>query len=111
MNYRPIIFLAIATIFSGCVHTITRTELDAAIAKHNVETVNSLVYMGTRDGYHYLRHSVIYGSKTYRVATDLLNIENPFPLTRDEEKWIPLKKHWEMWPPASTEAPSIPTNE
>ena len=98
-------------LLSGCVHTVTRTELDAAIAKHDVETVNSLVYMGTRDGYHYLRHSVIYGGNTYRVATDLLNIESQFPLTRDEDKWITLKKHWEMWPPASTDAPSIQINE
>jgi hypothetical protein len=111
MKYARAILIIMATLLAGCAHTVTRTELDAAIAKHNVETVNSLVYMGTSDGYHYLRHNVIYGGRTYRVAAELLHIEAPFPRTRDETKWVSLKNHWEMWPPASSNAYSIQINE
>ena len=83
----------------GCVTTVTRTELDAAVTAHDHETVNSVSYAGSKDGYHYLIHGYTLGSTAYRIPESEFVIYNPFPLTKDESKWRPLKHNWEMWKP------------
>jgi hypothetical protein len=82
---------------ASCATTVNRADFDAAIARHDTETINWVWYMGTKDGYHYLRHRHTIGAHTYRIAVAELPIADPFPLTRDETKWRPLTRHWEPW--------------
>ena len=92
----PILLFA-TLLFTGCVKTVGRQELDAAIHSHDHETVSWVSYVGSRDGYHYILHSHTVGSDMYRIAESGLKIEAPFPLTKDQGKWRPLKKNGEVW--------------
>ena len=96
---RFAIIIMTCALLVGCVATVTRTELDAAVAAHDHETVNSVSYAGSKDGYHYLIHGYTLGSTAYRIPESEFVIYNPFPLTKDESKWRPLKHNWEMWKP------------
>ena len=96
---RFAIIIMTCALLVGCVTTVTRTELDAAVAAHDHETVNSVSYAGSKDGYHYLIHGYTLGSTAYRIPESEFVIYNPFPLTKDESKWRPLKHNWEMWKP------------
>ena len=97
MKRNILIFAAMCGILCGCVKTVTRPEVDAAIQSRAHETVNWVSYMGTLKGFHYLRHKHTIGSHTYRIAEAEITIDSPFPLTKDESMWRPLKKHWEGW--------------
>jgi len=91
--------LLLATlIIAGCVTTVTTSQLNKAVAKHNMETINWVSYMGSKDGYHYLRHGHSLCAKTYRIQEQDLRIDNPYPFTSDDSKWRPLKNNWEGWP-------------
>ncbi len=108
MARLPVIILACVP-FVGCVtRTISSPQLDAQVAKHVHETVNWLDYMGTRDGFHYIRHSYTVGSKTYRIPVEQMHIEDPFPLTHDRHFWRPLKRYSESWPPGLLQPFSMP---
>ena len=82
---------------AGCVSTVNRSEFDKAVWKHRAETINSVLYMGSRDAHHYIRHGHTLGAQTYRLPEKEIFISNPFPLTKDKSKWRALKKHWEGW--------------
>jgi hypothetical protein len=97
MKRTLIASLFACVLLTGCVKTVTRTQLDAAIQAHAHETVTWVSYAGSQDGFHYLHHSYTLGSDAYRISESELQIDNPFPLTKDKEKWRPLKKHWEAW--------------
>ncbi|MDR2981332.1 MAG: hypothetical protein LBV12_03690 [Puniceicoccales bacterium] len=91
---------------AGCasVKTVNHEELNQQILDHIAETVNRVVYMGTKDGFHYLKHNYTLGSDTYRISEQELVIKSPFPLTEDRSKWRSEKNNWELWyasPPSS----------
>ena len=73
--------------------TTTRDDLLTAYKKHEFETINALIYMGGKDGYHYIKHTRALRSKTYRIAENEFTIANPFPLTKDSKKWKPITLH------------------
>lgn len=74
----------------GCTHTVTMDQLQQKNMEHMTETVDWWYYMGSEDGYHYFRQVHTIGSGTYRVADSELAISDPFPLTGDKSKWVPL---------------------
>ncbi len=86
---------------SGCTTTVTCPELinkmNKSIAKKNSH-INILWYKGSDEKYHYLGHVYkMFGSKSYRVSLNELQIKEMFPLTRDSEKWILIKKIGKKW--------------
>lgn len=81
----------------GCVTTVSRPELNARIYDHVTETINSVWYMGSKDGYNYIVNMTALRWKKYRIQDNELHIDNPFPLTRDKEKWRLLKGHRDIW--------------
>lgn len=92
--------LSLSLIFiMGCISaaTVTRHELDNRISKHDVETVNWVSYMGTKDRYHYIFNGYTLGSNTYRIHENEFQIDDPFPLTQNRKKWRTLKKNWGIW--------------
>ena len=90
--------LICALLLIGCVATVSRHELDAGISEHDTETINSVCYMGSKAGYHYIINQTSLGSKKYRIQDDELHIDDPFLFTQDREKWRILKAHHEIWP-------------
>jgi len=96
MKKIALLFMA-GLLVTGCVKTVNRQELDAAIHSHDHETVSWVSYAGSKDGFHYIRHGHTIGSDIYRIAESDLKIDVPFPLTNDEGKWRTLKKHGEFW--------------
>jgi hypothetical protein len=86
-----------AVLFIGCVTTVSRPELDARIYDHATETINGVYYMGSKDGYNYIVNITTLRSKKYRIKDNELHIDNPFPLTRDKEKWRLLKGNSDIW--------------
>ena len=105
MKRIPIILLA-CLLLAGCVKTVTRQELDSAIRSHAHETVTWVSYAGSQDGFHYVHHSHTLGADAYRIAESELEIENPFPVTKDKSRWRPMKKHWQVWGITEMKGPS-----
>ena len=97
MNKNAGLLFMAGLLLTGCVKTVNRQELDAAIHSHEHETVSWVSYAGSKDGFHYIQHGHTIGSDNYRIAESDLKIDNPFPLTKDEGKWRTLKKNWELW--------------
>jgi hypothetical protein len=91
-----LLFMA-GLLLTGCVKTVNRQELDAAIHSYDHETVSWVSYVGSKDGFHYIRHGDTIGSDMYRIAESDLNIDRPFSLTKNEGQWRTLKKNWEFW--------------
>lgn len=90
-------FLFATLLLTGCVKTVSRQELDAAIHSRDHETVSWVRYAGSKDGYHYIFHGRTIGSDMYRIAESGLKIDAPFPLTKDQGKWRTLKQNGEIW--------------
>jgi hypothetical protein len=106
---RYLIILLLYLPLGGCItRTLSSPQLDARVAKHGHETVNWLDYMGTRNGFHYIRHSYTIGSRTYRIPVEQMYVSDPFPLTSDRRAWRPLKRHAENWPPGLLPAFELP---
>lgn len=99
MKKNAALLFVVGLLLTGCVKTVNRQELDAAIHSHDHETVSWVSYVGSKDGFHYIRHGHTIGSDIYRIAESDLKIDNPFPLTKDEGKWRTLKTNWEFWGP------------
>ena len=91
-----LLFMA-GLLLAGCVKTVNRPELYAAIHSHDRETASWVSYIGSKDGFHYIRHGHTLGSDIYRIAESDLKIDDPFPLTKDEGKWRNLKENGEFW--------------
>lgn len=96
---RIILIGLVALIAGGCTTTtVSRDELNRLVNRQMTGTVNSVVYMGSSDGYHYLRHEYIPRTRYYRVAENDFEIVDPFPRTRDRNEWRVIKNHWQLWP-------------
>lgn len=100
MKTTPTWFLSLAFalfMLAGCAtQRVTRAELDAAMSRHVGATINHMFYMGTRNGEHFLRHQYTEGVRTYRIPEHELGIEDPFPFTRDPNRWRLVAERW--WP-------------
>ena len=86
---HTVVFLLVM-ISAGCSHEVSLSQLRQKDVDHRFETVNCWFYMGSEDGYHYIRQKHTLGSGTYRVAKSELAINHERPLTGDRRKWVPL---------------------
>jgi hypothetical protein len=86
-----------SVLLTGCIKTVSRQELNTAIHSHDHETVSWVNYVGSHEGFHYIRHGHAIGVDTYRIAESDFKIDDPFPLTKNERKWRTLKKSWDLW--------------
>jgi hypothetical protein len=88
------IVLAVLVTLTGCAATVSRQELRADYAQDGTQPfplrVNSLYYLGTKDGFHYFRQTIqdrpadadgVFHTSDhfYRVAVAELAIADPFP--------------------------------
>ena len=89
----PILLLA-CLVLTGCAsHTVSKEQFRSAVISHAHESICIYRYMGTEDGFHYLKLSYNFGSTTYRVPETEWAVRQPFPLTPD-------KSHWQLLSPA-----------
>jgi hypothetical protein len=103
------LLIILCLLFAGCItRTLSSPQLDARVAKHAHETVNWLDYMGTQNGFHYIRHSYTLGARTYRIPVEQMHVSDPFPVNPDRRAWRPLKRHAERWPPGLLPAFELP---
>lgn len=94
---KKLVILFACLTLSGCIKTVSRQDLDNSINAHAHETVSSVWYAGSQDGYHSLHHGHTLGSDAFRIQESQFQIADPFPLTKDETKWRILKKNWDIW--------------
>jgi hypothetical protein len=78
----------ICVAFCGCAtHTVTRSELSAAMSKHSMETIYQVRYMGSESDFNYLSIKHTVGTERFRIMKSEFPISDPFPLTKDSSKW------------------------
>ena len=102
---KTMMTMLLCILTTGCITSITtvsRKQLDDAIAAHTTQTFNGLVYAGSMDGYHYVVHGTPLCEKIYRVPISQLKVEKPFPFTTNEAKWRTIKRHCDGWCPQGT---------
>ncbi|MFH1022154.1 MAG: hypothetical protein V1809_02060 [Planctomycetota bacterium] len=97
------VFILAALLFlSGCAHAVTRGELEREKVAGWGETREAWYYMGSKDGWHYLRSERFLGNRTYRIREGELPIAPVFPLARDRGAW--LRMPWGESIPGDAEA-------
>jgi len=98
-------------VLGGCAshpQTVTRPQLQAIIDDDAKLSGSWVSYAGTKDGYQYVVHGLGSGSRTYRVPTAELPMENPFPYSTDSSAWRPLR--WDLQPMHDAGVSAIITN-
>lgn len=97
---RGILFGSFLLLGWGCASPMSpvtsRTELDLVMRRYAGSTINHMYYMGTRRGFHHLRHQHPSGVRVYRVHEDELLMAQPMALTRDPDRWQLVAVRW--WP-------------
>ena len=83
---------AIAAILlgTGCTEVVSNVEMHHRYNEHLAGTTNSIYYMGSKNGYHYLRHFYTFGSSTYRIHESEFPVNEAMPLTDNKSEWIRL---------------------
>jgi len=73
---------------TGCVcRTVSKAQFRQAVVSHAHESICIYRYMGTKDGFHYLKLSYNFGSTTYRVSETEWLVHQPFPFTPEKSRW------------------------
>ncbi|MCC5851073.1 MAG: hypothetical protein JJU29_23535 [Verrucomicrobia bacterium] len=93
--FNFLIFGAILLMGWGCAAPITpRSDLDRMMLRYSGSTINHMFYMGTRRGFHHLRHQSPTGVRVYRIQEDELQMAQPMAYTRDPDSWQLVAVRW-----------------
>lgn len=89
-KYNSCIFLVLCMVLISCgtIETVSKEELMARTRKWKDSKIAVWYYTGSSDRYDYFLTIDKDYRKSYRVALGEISLNQQFPLTHDQSKWV-----------------------
>ncbi len=91
---RLIYFILQGMIFfclHGCISETTPEKMIKCVNNHAMETVNSLYYIGSLDGYDFFVHKTLLFTHKRKIVENEFPLDKKIPFSNNQSKWIELK--------------------